>query len=183
MVIHLKQNYISHLPPGLHDGWQGPQPKHRGLIAPLFSVTNVTRKTYGTFRYPTVLNENVFVIRKVRQKIHMVLAYPEFFTWILLKYSSWLIGLSVEGGDGHAVTICVCIFVQNFQVNCNPAWKCQWHCERFLGNTSYRQSWLCDWFRLLCFSMQPLNLSLTIKTVALQAWQRELVKRGGPEGF
>lgn len=68
MVIHLKQNYISHLPPSLHDGWQGPQPKHPGLIASLFPVTNVSGKTYDTFRFPTVLNVNVFVIEKVRQK-------------------------------------------------------------------------------------------------------------------
>lgn len=68
MVIHLKQNYISHLPPGLHDGWQGLQPKHPGLIAPLFSVTNVTRKTYDTSRFPAVLNENMFVIGKGDKK-------------------------------------------------------------------------------------------------------------------
>lgn len=68
MVIHLKQNYISHLPPGLHDGWQGLQPKHPGLIASLFSVTNVTKKTYDTSRFPAVLNENMFVIGKRRLK-------------------------------------------------------------------------------------------------------------------
>ncbi len=78
MVIHLKQNYISHLPPGLHDGWQGPQPKHPGLIAPLFSVTNVTKKTYDTFQFPTVSKENMFVIGKSKiKKRHRILKYVE----------------------------------------------------------------------------------------------------------
>ena len=92
MVIHLKQNYISHLPPGLHDGWQGPQPKHPGLIAPLFSVTNVTRKTYDTFRFPTVLNENMFAIGKVRYKNTKVLNYSSmviFFSFLLTFALRW----------------------------------------------------------------------------------------------
>lgn len=92
MVIHLKQNYISHLPPGLHDGWQGPQPKHPGLIAPLFSVTNVIRKTYDTFRFPTVLNENMFAIGKVRYKNTKVLNYSSmaiFFSFLLNFALRW----------------------------------------------------------------------------------------------
>lgn len=113
MVIHLKQNYISHLPPGLHDGWQGPQPKHPGLIAPLFSVTNVTRKTYGNFRFPALLNENMFVIGEARQKICKGLCHTEFQTTVqpyLKYYNGFLIYAetsfpSPSGlGDGHIMT-------------------------------------------------------------------------------
>lgn len=70
-VIHLKQNYISHLPPALRDGWQGRQPKRWALIVPLSFVTNITGETHThpvpDPSHPTLNHPLSFWMRKCLQ--------------------------------------------------------------------------------------------------------------------
>lgn len=178
MVIHLKQNYISHLPPGLCDGWQGLQPKQLGLIAPLSSVTNVSRKTDGTLWFHTVLNENMFVKENLRLKYKGLFFTHRTILEIFL-FTLTFVFLSVSGVEDYLILIyldkkmtvmlgiCVCVLVCLFACGRGTNFVNQGRTSNFpsSANSAVGVALLFHLLQTMCISVQAVISIMILKMI------------------